>query len=375
MKKVLFLSTFVLCCILIGCGGDDGGTNGNGDETPPPRLVAVDTVSAPSMLDANDPVWNQIDSVEVEVGFYPSYGQNPQLYKDTLLMKVIKTADMIYIWANWRDGTADLYGRYSRKLEPPNIGGSWEHIYTADGGGGEDGFFIIFDAGDNGEEGADCALMCHAVQYRMATTGGGHVDAWCWKSATTNPGFLAEDQWWSSVGNIKDPNPQLNPQVLYATNWDPGTSAERPHIGDPDYMHPDDTAFHGIYLYEDVMVEYDNDPFIGWDSVAGYRMPGHFIDSTIYSSEERDDRWDVLAISHYDSLSTWHRWTVVLARTLTPSSSNDVDLSDVDSIQITIAVTNDHTFAYDDDWGVDAGFRDHSGSVPFYLILNESGEE
>jgi hypothetical protein len=345
--------------MVAGCGGDNGGTNGNGEETPPPRLVAIDTVAAPSMLDANDPVWDQIDSVEVEVGFSSTYGQNPQLYKDTLLMKVIKTADMLYIWANWRDGYAHLWGNFSRIKA--GLTGIWEQINFNAGNGGEDAIFIAFDAGDNGEEGADCASMCHAVQYGMATTGGGHVDVWSWKSSTTNPGFLAEDQWWSSAGNYPDPPPAINPQTVYTVNWFNFTKQ-------PEWMHEDDTAFHEPFLYAEDIVDFDGAEYMGW-SEANYKMPGYIIDSTIYSLAERDDRWDVLAISHYDSLSTWNRWTVVMARPLTGLGANDVDLAGLDSIQVTVAVSSNHTDAeIEASLGYD--WLEHSGSVPFYLILN-----
>ncbi len=60
---------------------------------------------------------------------------------------------------------------------------------------GEDKFFILFDAGDNGTEKANCATMCHATD--MTTTGGGHVDVWNWKSTTTAPARLADDEWMS----------------------------------------------------------------------------------------------------------------------------------------------------------------------------------
>ncbi len=226
----------------------------------------------------------------------------------------------------------------------------------ADAGGGEDALMIIFDAGDNGDEKADCASMCHAVAYGMATTGGGHVDAWCWKSAKIAPAHLAEDQWWGGTGNFLDPPASINPQRPYEANW--SDLFDRPI-----WMHEDDTTFKGPYLYVEDAIEFDGNPYIGWDSASGYKMPGHLIDTNIYSLSSRDDRWNVLAASDYDSISVPHYWTVVLSRTLAPASSSDVDLQDLDSIQISLAVSSDHTY------GEDPQFRDHSGAVPFYIIF------
>ena len=356
MKKFILIFCFIIGCLIVGCSDDEKGTNGDPVvPTEVPRVVADTLAAAPSTMDANDAVWATIDSTIVQIGFTEDYGQNSQMVKDTLLMKVILKSDMLYVWARWNDPTPDIWGNYALKSTGT---GFWQHIELADYNGGEDAFMVIFDAGDNGAEGADCSAMCHAVANRMATTGGGHVDAWCWKSARLAPAYLAEDNWWTGSGNFPDPAPIVNAQQPFRENWvDRGASST------PEWMHPDDTAFHGTYLYYSDVVEFDADPFVGWDSVPGYKMPGFAIDTTIYSNASRDDRWDVLAASVYDSLSSPHTWTVVLARTLTSSGNNDVDLTTLDSIQVSVAAGNEHTF------GEDAGFRGHSGSVPFYIIL------
>ena len=148
----------------------------------------------------------------------------------------------------------------------------------------------------------------------------------------------------------------MNPQQPYRENWFNFTST-------PMWMHPDDTAFHGPYLYYSDVVDFDPSPFVGWDSVPGYKMPGYAIDTTIYSNATRNDRWNVLAASVYDSASSPHTWTVVLSRTLAAATSNDVDLTTLDSIQVSVAASNEHTY------GEDPSYKDHSGSVPFYIIL------
>lgn len=353
MKKSIFIFCFIIGSLVVGCSDDEKPTNGdNGEETVVPRLVADTLATAPSAIDANDAVWATIDSTIVQIGFSSEYGQNPQMVKDTVLMKAILKSDKLFIWAQWKDPTPDIWGNYCLKLSGLGI---WEHITHADFGGGEDAFMIIFDAGDNGAEGADCSSMCHAVANGMATTGGGHVDAWCWKSAKTAPANLAEDNWWTGSGNFLDPLVNVNPQLPYRVNWDNIFSR-------PTWMHEDDTAFTGPYLYDDDAISFHGYP-TGWDSLQGYKMPGHIIDSTIHTSATRNDRWDVLAASVYDSLSSPSTWTVVFSRTLAPPTSQDVDFQGLDSIEVSVAASNEHTF------GEDPGYRDHSGSVPFYIIL------
>ena len=354
MKKLFFIFCFIIGSLLIGCSDKDKGTNGdNGEEIVVPRLAADTLVAAPSTTDANDAVWATLDSTIVQLGFTPEYGQNPQMIKDTILMKAILKSDMLYIWAQWKDPTPDIWGNYIHKSTGVGI---WEHITLADYGGGEDAFMVIFDAGDNGNEGADCSSMCHAVVDGMATTGGGHADAWCWKSAKLAPAYLAEDNWWTGSGNFLDPPAAINPQQPYRENWNSMFSR-------PLWMHTDDTSFVGPYLYVEDAIDYDPNPFIGWESAIGYKMPGYLIDTTIHSDASRNDRWNVLTASVYDSINSPHTWTVVFSRALAPTTINDVDFRDLDSIQVTVAASNDHTFGEDPAW------RNHSGSVPFYIIF------
>ena len=356
MKNLLFLFCFIIGCLVIGCSDEDNVTNGNDDdEIVIPRLVANTSVVAPSTTDANDGVWADIDSTIVQIGFSETYGQNIRMRKDTVLMKAILKSDMLYIWAKWVDPDKSVWGNYC--LKSTQIG-FWEHIIQAQSGGGEDAFMIVFDAGDNGNEGADCSAMCHAIPNLMATTGGGHVDAWCWKSAKLAPANLAEDQWWTSSGNHLDPCPVG--QYAYEENWFIPFGHDR---GRPKYMHTDSTAFEEPYLYVEDAIDFD--PYIGFDTLSGHKMAGHLIDSTIYSSDSRNDRWNVLAASVFDEASSPKTWTVVFSRTLAPASSKDVDFRELDSIQVTVAASRDHTSGSDPSW------RDHSGSVPFYIILPE----
>jgi hypothetical protein len=350
MKKLMIFIFILLAITLSGCGGDDGGTKPPPPPTPPIRLVVDTTVTAPTLSGVDEAVWSLIDSVNVEVGGVPSkYGFDDGIGKINVVMKAIKISDTLYIRARWRDNTASIWGNAIKKSQ---YAYAWEHV-TYDGG--EDELMLLFDAGDNGTEKADCATMCHATS--MSTTGGGHADCWKWKSTTTYPGKMGEDEYWSSTGRELDAT--VNDYV-YRGNWDGNAST-------PDFMHVDTFAFTGPFLYVDDTTDMNN--LLNWPSDPGYVMPGYFIDSTIYKSPTRtnNSRWDIRAVAKYDSTAggTPYYWTVVMARALnTTHTADDADLSGVDSVQVTMAISD--AFMKDD---LVPGATVHSGSKPFYIIL------
>ncbi len=354
MRKLFVFSAAALTLYLAGCGGDGGTNGGGGDDYEQENLLVYESGTAPSITDVNDPLWASADSVGVRIGFDESYGVNPNMVDDTLILKAIKTTDRIYVRARWKDATQDIRGNFSRRL----ISGNWEFINYADGGGGEDALFMIFDAGNNGTEKADCASMCHAVANGMATTGGGNADSWSWKSATTNLARLAEDSWLKNTGLFADA-PELGDKSLYTKNW-PESAPDQPL-----WMHTDTTTFEGLTLYvEDTVVYHNIIGDGGWQT--GDRVPGNIIDTSVKLDSPLQGRYEVEVMTGYSG----GYYTLVMTRLLTTTKSsgesrNDVNLADLDSIQVTMAISNRHTAASDD-----ATWREHSGSIPFYLVFN-----
>ncbi len=350
MKRLLISLLVLLGVLMVGCSKDDGGTN---PPPPPasPRLVVDTTVAAPSMTAVDDAVWNLVDSVNIEIGGdAANYGSDPDLGKINVTMKAITRDGKLYIYARWNDDYANLRGNYIMKTN--NEQDPWAHITYAEAKGGEDKFFILFDNGDNGTEKANCATMCHGTSMTTSTDSG-NVDVWNWKSTTTAPGRLAEDEWWSHDTAKSDVEPYaLN---LYIDNWYPY------HVTGgglrPWKMHSADTAFHGAVLYTEDAIEYKSTK--EWQ--LGYIMPGYVIDTTVYYSSYRsaNSRWDVITASRYDSISVSSTWTVVFMRNLYTGNDDDAMLSVIDSVQIAVAAADNHT--------TDA--YQHSGSKPFYLIL------
>jgi len=352
MKKLLV--PFIVLSLLSFTGCSKKTTEPTPPPTPAPRLI-VDTVSvAPNMDSVDTPVWSLVDSALVEIGGEPAtYGFDPSLGKIDVTLKAIRNNDTLYIYAKWKDANADLWGNY---IQHTANYGTWVQNTSE----GEDKFFVFFDTGNNGSEKANCASMCHATE--MKASAGGHVDIWNWKSTTTAPAKLCEDQWMrGDSGMVLD---AIYPNFYaYKSNWRAdygGLNWEEPLM-----MHKSDTAFHSPFLFKEDAVVYKLQ--VGWKTLA--IVPGYYIDSTIYDSPDRSasSRWDILSASRFDSLSTPHTWTVVFARALnTGRLDDDARFDNVDSVQVTIAAADGQVpYQLPDliyEW-------QHSGSKPFYIIL------
>jgi len=345
MKKFAIPFLVLIIAAFLACG-DDGGTNGGNGDPVVPRLV-VDLLAQPSATDVNVG-WADVDSVEVEIGGSLTYGVNPNIGNQNVMLKAVVRDDMLYIRAKWHDATANVWGGYLRNTNDDGNGNFELNIYE-----GEDMFFVLFGEQNNDPELADCASMCHVTEHH--TTDGGNADVWKWMSTRTAPGFLAEDEYWGAMGREIDTRDVVHINThLYRTNWH-----EAWH--QPNWMHITGSAYTEPYLYlADTADEYMP---LGWEYNA--RISGYGIDGSIYDSPNRtsSSRWDVAAISEFDStgMSTDWTWTVVFSRALGTGHDDDINLIGPDSVQISIAATHNDT---------EASTPAHSGSEPFWLILN-----
>ena len=340
MRKAAIPLLIILLTLFIACGGDDDSTGGD-DNVTVTRLVA-DTLAQPSLTDVNVG-WTGVDSAMVEIGGSATYGINPNLGKQNMILKAVVRDNILYIRAKWHDANASIWGNHFRRTL--NIGDFEHNTYE-----GEDKLLVVFDAQNNGTEKADCASMCHVTEHY--TTGGGNADAWKWLATKTSPGDMGEDEWWNGTERVFDAR-QPN-MYVYRDNWNQATFH-------PSWMHTDGPAYTGPFLYLEDTVEFSPlDP--NWET--GDKIPGYGIDSTIYGSATRtlSSIWDVRAISHFDSsgdISGWS-WTVVMSRALNTGHADDVNLTSLDSVQISVAATNNDAVSAP---------TAHSGSKPFYLIL------
>ena len=335
---------FLLGCMIIlfaGCGGDNG-TDGDGEKPKPIRLV-VDTQAVPSPADVNVG-WTSVDSVLVEIGGSSLYGINNNLGKQNVTVKAIKRSDTLFLRVKWHDATANIWGRY---LDKSSYGMDWDSATYE----GEDKFFVLMGTQNTDTMGANCAALCHATTHYTAS--GKTADVWKWMATTTAPGFMAEDEWWTSSGRSLDAT-ALN-TFVYRRNWNSLNQY-------PYWMHETGVAFDGPFLYLEDTATFN--PSLAWDTLTS-RLPGYAIDSTIRNSATRgqSSRWDVAAISEYDSSGASYSeftWTVVFSRALNTGHAEDINLGTLDSVQVSIAATNDD-YA---EWNIA-----HSGSKPFWIIL------
>jgi hypothetical protein len=344
MRSCFTFLVLGLAILLAGCGGDKGTNDNNGNgHVKISRLVVDTTVTAPTLSDADESVWFQVDSTLVEIGGSEAYGYNNNIQKQNVVTRAIKKADTLYIWVRWHDPTgADIWADRLKKLSD-----AWDAGDLV----GQDMFFILFDGQDNGTERADCATMCHTPI--MKTTGGGHADAWKWMSTSTFPVFMSDDLWFTPTGTEDDNTVNA---YIWRLNYDAGFR--------PRWMHVDTTDFHGPFLYWRERRDYTFQDDAMWP--VGDTIPGYVVDDTLYSSVTRNNnsRNNVRAVAKFDSTGarTEWTWTLAFSRALNTGNSDDVNLAVLDSVQITMAATNNHHTN-------PLNQPEHSGSKPFWLIL------
>ena len=318
ISSIILLLTFMG----IGCSDDDDDIT-TGPVTVTGLQVAT-TSSAPVVDGTIDAVWSTATAFNVTVGTDPAYQNAFGAIPVTL--KAVSYDSKLYILAQWSDRSVT---ESITKKQWQFSGGSWSKADQD-----EDRFFVMFDAGNNGTEGANCASMCHQPSAGlMATTGGGNVDVWHWKAARTNPSVKADDKWWDGAGRGSD----AGTGSVYADNLIVINNVEKPK-----YMHATlTTAYTGDFLFASDTAQFDST--LDW---TGATIPFYVIDPTATGS-----RWDVSAKGVYSG----GIWTLEMCRETNTGNSDDVVLG-TGSVSMTIAIT-------------DNSGGDHSGRAPFDLIF------
>jgi hypothetical protein len=362
VKSLWWVILLFLAVFAVGCGKDDGGTNG----PPPPAMirVLVQAHQDPTLVDAvHAAVWDSITAVKIPVGTENAYNAD-MLFRTDLFadMKALIADDsLLYIWVKWNDITEDnRFGELRASWVNSKI--QWvvnpeDTVYR-----NEDRFSILFNNG--GTNGADCSKFCHAAAdsssagKRFYGAAGDDADVWHWKAHRTGLARLADDMHITSINVSPDPQGVQMIDSLYFVNFTVINPADSSHVR-PIYMHPDSTAYTGAGLLESetdagyftayvptmpwVIFFPDQDP-------VGRTIPGYYIYD---ESGTHGSRWNVRAVSEFDG----DYWTVVFRRRLTTDDPADIDLAAiVDSLQISFAIGNN------------AGSK-HHGRKPFYLIF------
>ncbi len=380
---VVFTLISAVSLIISGC--TDPGSPETGTYSISNRLVVYQSAVAPPMDDPNNGVWDNAIAGAISLGEsgYPNDFSPPT----KCFMKAIKTADRLYIRAEWTDLDRDVWPNriihyrdtmitdhydttsYDPLIVDTTIDGdtlvttSWTRsptyveITTIDTTivgdstvidttvssvrADQDRFAIIWDIGDNGDEAANCLTMCHSSDHpmsgdKMYTTGGGHVDVWQWLSANSDPLLLTRDEYWSGEGRQLDAG-----DSLAVSNFDDVA-------GEPIYAHPDEVGSSKPFLHSDSAIDFT----LAKERPSGYEIPGYILNDNAEGSVI-----DVSGFSHYGVNTA--RWLILMSRALSSGNNDDIDFSQVqsgDSVMVTIAV-------------MDNADRLHSGSAPFYIIF------
>ena len=347
MKYLFLLPMLLLALFIGGCGSDDdGGSDGPVDPViPDPVYYTVNTAADAPDLNSIDDIWDGIDSVVIPAGKYPAIiARDPQLGGVDLVLKAIVNSGVLYLYTQWPDADADLKRNYIYR----NMEDEFARNITR----GEDKIYVLFDNGQNGTERADCAAMCHLDSAKKHSTAGGNVDVWIWKSTTTYPAFIADDAWWNVDSMLIDYPIDYVKSPLYSRNWSPAGAA---YFSTPLFRHATDSDFVGPFLYSNDTVSWIPSDINLFD--IGDSLPAYSIDSSYHDTATvRDSRWDVLTYAEHEN----YKWTVVFARELNTGNDDDLDLSAVNTLQISIGLNDNHPYNSE---------NAHSCTFPFYMII------
>ncbi|MFQ5639483.1 MAG: ethylbenzene dehydrogenase-related protein, partial [bacterium] len=234
-----------------------------------------------------------------------------------LTIKSMIDDQYLYVLATWMDATST---ENVAKNQWSFDGASWSQS------GDEDRVGIIWDMGQNGAEGANCASMCH---FPIMNTATGKVDVWHWKAARTNPLGFADDKHWLTDGRHGDAGSGID-----SKNSPMGS-------GFPSFMGAQDPGANLDFLLGDLDALNGFDPFgviagtadttVAFDSTAvfatGAVIPGRIL------SMPTGNRASVQAAGKYDN----GKWTVEFRR-LVESDADDFQVVRGGSVQFTTEI-------------------------------------
>ncbi len=358
----------LLGLLVLGC--EDPGSYGQVEMLTYGRVVVHPSAVEPPMDNPRDAIWNDATTTAIFANDSAFADSIPVIDSLPIYIKAIKTSEYLYLRVRWGENAVinkrsysvwpnPMVYHYSRVID--TITGDtttteyWTRqvkqvfyndtlhfdssIYWHD----QDRFAVIWNTGDNGSEGADCRTMCHMpadttlTGDRMYTTGGGHADVWQWQAATTDPAYLAEDEYWGPEGRTVD----AFAQPIFDVNYDsvlflPLSMNEDPAQRLKPFLHLDNAIpFDSTYSWNNL------------DSIPGYivndNAAGSIADVKVYSSFSRTDG----------------SWMVLMRRMLNTGNPDDFNLASVqpgDSVMVTMAFMNNSPAV-------------HHGSRPFYIVF------
>ncbi len=338
LKKLSLVFTLIIMVSiggLMSCSDDD---DDGGDKTPDDTTAVDDGKLAVNLTtgtvnidgDGSDAAW--ADATEKtftfgETGYTKDFGEIP------VKVKALYDTENIYFLMEWTD-PSNTESVMKKEWSYDETSSEWTQS-----GVDEDRFFFMFDAGNNGAEGADCASMCHFDPSQdksvMGTTGGGNVDVWHWKAARTNPIGLSDDKWWD--GEAKDGR-KSDAKTIGAYMDNKNAEGTGPMWSGP--INEDGFIILGEGQTTENLTLFDE------NSATDQTYPGYVLNMNADGS-----RWaDVYAKGAFNN----GVWTLEFKRELNTGNADDVAFDIDKEIQATMAVT-------DNDGHI------HSGVAPFLI--------
>lgn len=294
------------------------------------KLYSVAVTTGPAMDGSGgDTLWEDAPEFTITAGANPSFSN--AFGEVAVKVRSVHTSTDMYILASWSDPSDT---ENTTRKEWVYADGDWTRAAT-----NEDRLYFMFDGGDNGSEGANCATMCHQPNAgSMATTGGGHVDVWHWKATRTNPIGLADDKWWDGTGRGSDA------KTISAYSDNITSSGNFP-------LYAGLKNADGHIIISAGGTKADLTDFDSTDvSLQGNVYPGYYLNANALGSGE--SRHDVETVGVYSG----GVWTVELKRPLDTGHADDVAFVSGNTTQFSIAIT-------------DNSGGSHSGAGVFDLII------
>lgn len=339
MKKLFPLLLVFVMIVWIGCG-DDGPTD---PVIVPDLRVNVNTTAGdPGMANVNSAVWNNVDTVRVEVfrsGLSSLLPAKISIVAATALMQVLVNNDDLYIRVQWDDTSFNIWREH--------------YYYYTDTSGNQQ-----ISRKDIVEQAEDQIYLLFKNPDSVSTI----WDAWNWRALTTGAGGFAEGFNYSSADSL---SLDAAGTKVVKIGW------ENPSFfGEPQYVHQDTSEFNDYILYLDEKVArkdtlyiiydttiinisdtiFDTIP-IRWPETTGWtddqKVPGWMIDRDAQNLSEAQlgSRWDIRAIMDYDEANSLY--TVVMKRKLNTGYADDFNMATADSIKTKVVILNNMEELYE----------------------------
>lgn len=295
------------------------------------RVIAPLVTGSVDPLDVDDPVWNDIDTYRVGLlcSIAPKVTEATGVFHRSVDLQALLTPTHLHVRLQWFDSSFSVWKDHFEVVDPLPPTFYHDTIYEL-----EDQVFVMIDGAP-----------------------GGGWDTWNWRALTTGAVDLAEGYRFQAGNLVRDAG------IDTVATPNPAHS----QTAQPLWAHKDTSEFFGHVLHwADTFKTFHATG--GW--IDGQRLPGWIVDTAsathLRELSPRQSRWDIDAAFDYDSLGSpaQYQYRLVLSRFLNTQSSDDVNLTDADSVKIKLGVM-------DNEENISIETNGRGFSDEFWLILGD----